>query len=85
VKTDWLIIDGYSLLHRDPELKHLLPGRMAEARSRLIRKLETGAGIQADKVTVVFDGQTGGLSHEPGTTATEVFFSPGNPTPDTVI
>ena len=85
MKIDWLIIDGYSLIHRDPDLQPLLPQRMAEARTRLIRKLETGSGIQADRVTVVFDGQSGGISHEQGTSATEVFFTPNHATADTVI
>lgn len=85
MNIDWLIIDGYSLIHRDPDLQFLLPAKMTEARTRLIRKLETGAGIQADRVTVVFDGQSGGLSHEQGTLVTEVFFTPKNATADTVI
>ena len=85
MNLDWLIIDGYSLIHRDPQLKQLIPHNFAEARSKLIRKLETGSGVSASRVTVVFDGQSGGLSHEQGTSATEVYFSPANATADTVI
>ena len=85
VPFDWLIIDGYSLIHRDPDLQPLLPHRIEQARNRLIRKLETGSGIQANRVTVVFDGKSAGISYEQGTQTVEVFFSPAHATADTVI
>ena len=85
MKTDWLIIDGYSLIHRDPDLQSFIPHRFSEARTRLVRKLETASGVDANRITVVFDGQSGGVSYEQGTTAIEVYFSPSHATADTII
>ncbi len=80
-----LIIDGYSLLHRDPELKPLLATRLGIARQLLIRKVERVAGDLAERAVIVFDGS--GRSVDPETTNPdlEVLFAPANRTADTVI
>lgn len=81
---DWLLIDGYSLLHKDPDSIPFLPDKFDEARLHLIRKLQNAPTL-AKRTTVVFDGQTGGASYDYGTSALEIFFSPGHLTADTVI
>ena len=56
-------MDGYSLLHRDARLRPSSPQDLPSARQRLVRLLEEAAGDLADRVTIVFDGQIGGLRH----------------------
>lgn len=81
---DWLLIDGYSLMHRDPDCSDLLHTRFDEARLRLVRKLQNTPPL-ATRNTVVFDGQTGGPSYDYGPSAYEVYFSPSHQTADAVI
>ncbi|MBU0679307.1 MAG: NYN domain-containing protein [Verrucomicrobia bacterium] len=82
----WLIIDGYSLLHRHPQLAHLLGSNLSLARQRLLREMEELAGTIAERLTLVFDGrQAGGPDNEFGSQLVEVHFSPSNMTADTVI
>ncbi|MFH0954182.1 MAG: NYN domain-containing protein [Verrucomicrobiota bacterium] len=80
----WLIVDGYSLLHRDPALKPTSRGGLKTARQRLVRNLEEVAGLAADRITVVFDGTASG-SGEGYESAVQVLFSPSHQTADTVI
>lgn len=80
-----LIIDGYSLLHRDESARKLLGRSLALARRNLLEKLERHGAALADRITVVFDGrgahQDGSLEAGP----VEVRFSDGSKTADTVI
>lgn len=84
---DWLIVDGHSLLYRDPDLaQRQRAGRGAAARRRLVRKLDRVAGALARRITVVFDGRAeGGPGDEPASRAVEILYSPGDRTADTVI
>ncbi len=70
-----VIVDGFSVLHRDPQLKPLLATQPALARHQLVRRAEEiGLGL-ADAVTVVFDGRRGLNDAFVGFRA-EVVFSP---------
>jgi uncharacterized protein len=84
MQARWIIIDGYSLLHRRgaPGKR---PGNLMTARQQLIRKLEEVAGALAERITVVFDGtgRGGGEGYE--ASAIEIVFSPSDKTADTVI
>ena len=86
MRTTWLIIDGYSLLHRfDPEGARR-PAGLQSARQKLVRHIEDTSAGRADRVTIVFDGQQaggGGEGYE--SPAVEVLFSPSGRTADTVI
>ena len=85
MNPDWLIIDGYNLLHQAPEAGGPADTDLQTARHRLIRLIENTAHRLAPQTTIVFDGR------ETGTDATlvseyiEVFFSPSNLSADTVI
>jgi predicted RNA-binding protein with PIN domain len=79
-----LIIDGYSLMHRDPELKALLGQGLSRAREALIEKVARTATAMADLVTVVFDGQESGRGTD-GHGSIEIVYSPSGQTADTVI
>ena len=59
-RPDWLIIDGYNLLHVVDELKDLLASDMGLARHRLTRRVENTAHRMAAQTTIVFDGREAG-------------------------
>jgi len=81
---DWLIIDGYNLMHQDGALE----GRrddLQTARQRLVRSIERTATEVASRITVVFDGREGGRDVAFDAPNFEVVFSPSNRTADGVI
>ena len=80
-----IIIDGYSLLHRDPALAPLLKGNLMTARQRLIQSVERVVGSLGDHTTIVFDGRGGASDRALDSTLVEILFSPSNKTADTVI
>ncbi len=79
-----LIIDGYSLLYRDPALRHLRPHDLRHAREQLIRKIDRLAHAIAQRVEIVFDGRTASSErHQAG--RLQLIYSPESKTADTVI
>ncbi len=81
---NWLIIDGYNLLHQD----EALDGRrddLQTARQRLVRRIERAAPEMAPRISVVFDGREGGRDVSFDAPHLEVLFSPANRTADAVI
>lgn len=84
MEYEWLIIDGYNLLHRDEGFgaRH---GDFATARQRLVRGIEGAALEMAPKVTVVFDGREAGMDASLSAARLEVVFSPAGTTADGVI
>lgn len=85
-QSDWLIIDGYSLIHRDPELKRLFPDQLLFARQRLIRLIEQASAKLPKRITVVFDGKGERTERDMEMdTCVEVLFSPAHMTADSVI
>lgn len=82
---DWLIIDGYNLLHQTEELVQLLQSDLQAARHRLVRLTEATAHGMARQTTIVFDGREAGSDAALSSTYLEVFFSPSNLSADSVI
>ena len=80
----WIIVDGYSLLHRHPQ-SGSRTGTLLTARHRLVRQLEEVAGSLAERFTVVFDGTARGGREGYESASIEVVFSPADKTADTVI
>lgn len=81
---DWLIIDGYNLMHQDGTLD----GRrddLPTARQRLVRRIEQAASGMAPRITVVFDGRESGRDIALDAPNIEVLFSPSNRTADGLI
>lgn len=76
MKTRWLLIDGYSLLHRIEARGSSARRTDGLARDRLIARLEELAGGLADRITVVFDGTGEGAAADPARSAVEVLYSP---------
>ncbi len=85
MQYEWLIIDGYNLLHQETELAKLLRTDIQGARHRLVRKVEETAHNMARQTTIVFDGREAGSDAALSSKYLEVFFSPGNLSADTVI
>ena len=80
----WIIIDGYSLLHRRGK-PGARPGNLLIARQHLVRKLEEVAGSLAERITVVFDGTGRGGREGYEASSIDVVFSPSDKTADTII
>jgi predicted RNA-binding protein with PIN domain len=80
-----VIIDGYSLMHRMPDLAPRAGSSLAAARQQLVQHVERLAPFFGDATTVVFDGQQSGGASPMESTVIEVIFSPANQTADTVI
>lgn len=81
---DRLIIDGYSLIHRDPELKRVIAVNLQKAREQLIEKVARTMTAMASRVTIVFDGQGAGSGAD-GIGAVEVLYSSAGQTADSLI
>lgn len=84
---DLLIVDGHSLMHREPDAATLLAaGRTLPARRCLVERLERLVGSIARQVEIVFDGQgRGGAGEEFSGSPVGVTFSPSGTTADLVI
>ena len=57
-------VDGYNVVHRNPDLARLAERSLELARTVLVNLLNASRDLQMDDVTVVFDGGKGGLSHQ---------------------
>ncbi|MEN7972273.1 MAG: NYN domain-containing protein [Verrucomicrobiota bacterium] len=82
---EWLIIDGYNLLHQAEELARLLRTDIQGARHRLVRMVEETAHNMARQIAIVFDGRETGSDTALTSKYLEVLFSPANLSADTVI
>ena len=71
---DWLIIDGYNLLHQTDELSELMQSDIQSARHRLVRTVEETAHKMARQTTIVFDGRETGRDPALSSKFLEVFF-----------
>lgn len=80
-----LIIDGYSLLHRDPETKQIVARDLRRAREVLIEKVSRTATALADAVTIVFDGQQGSGTAPGGLQSIEIIYTTAGQTADDYI
>jgi hypothetical protein len=54
-----LILDGYNLIHADPELKKISRSSLESARGRLVKRLTGYIEAKNVQLTVVFDGHGG--------------------------
>jgi len=84
---DWLIIDGYNLIHQIfPDDQDGDVARIGKNRKRLLIKLEPLVNVLARKITVVFDGQSGKTqNNQNDSEVIDVIYSPPHLSADTVI
>jgi predicted RNA-binding protein with PIN domain len=85
MRYEWLIIDGYNLLHQDDSLARMLSSDIQGARHRLVRMVEETAHNMATQTTIVFDGREAGSDAALTSKYLEVYFSPANLSADTII
>lgn len=85
MQYEWLIIDGYNLLHQVESLSQMLNSDIQGARHRLVRMVEETAHNMARQTTIVFDGREAGSDAALTSKHLEVLFSPANLSADTVI
>lgn len=82
-----ILIDGYSLLHRWPEMAPGMPRHSAAARDALISRLQEYRDATHTPITIFFDGQ-GAPAGTPGGVSNpelEVLFSRSGRTADDLI
>jgi predicted RNA-binding protein with PIN domain len=83
-----ILVDGYSLLHRWPELAPGAARHSERARDALTELLQQYQDASGTPVTVFFDGQNSGRGPRPkpgGADALEILFSGGGRTADDLI
>ena len=85
MRPEWLLIDGYNLLHMVDELKSMLNTDMELARHKMVRMIENTAHRMAPQTTIVFDGKESGQDAALTSKHMEIYFSPGKHTADTII
>ncbi len=85
MKIAWMIVDGYSLYHREPALKKYLNQQLEVGREHLIRLIEGVTPTLAERTTIVFDGRGEALQKDIPSPLVEVIFAPTHRTADTVI
>jgi predicted RNA-binding protein with PIN domain len=82
---DWLIIDGYNLLHQCEALVEIAKRDLLSARQGLVRLTESAALQMAHQTTIVFDGREKGIDPSLTSKHLEVYFSPGHLSADSII
>lgn len=82
-----LLVDGYNVIHADPDLKRLVQGDLELARARLVELLSEYARIRETDVVVVFDGHAGVSPHgsDEVVLGVRVIFSARGETADAVL
>lgn len=83
----WIIVDGYNVIRRWPELAMLDRADLQSGREALLRELQSYRRAKGHKVTVVFDGrEQGGFSEATGSAGgIGVHYSKRGETADSVI
>lgn len=80
----YLLVDGHSVLHAWPDLRHLHAQKPASAREELIRRLSRLHDLAKWRVTLVFDGQQGGKEERTRDSMAILYASSGQ-TADSII
>lgn len=84
------LVDGYSVIHAQPELRKALSKRLAHARELLVHRLQQYQDHAGEPITVFFDGRSGKDKGKAKTTneigsKIEIVFSAEGQTADTLI
>lgn len=85
--TDYLIVDGYNILHAWPDLAKLMAVDIGHARLRLIEILSNYGALRGIKVVIVFDAHMvkGGLGRSEDIDGVEIIYTPEGVTADMAI
>lgn len=86
MKYQLLIIDGYNLIHQDPELESTIHHSLENARKKLVNKVARIAPELARNCVIVFDGKASGRGVQRSKEGTvELVFAPSHQTADAII
>jgi predicted RNA-binding protein with PIN domain len=85
MQSDYLIVDGHSVIFAWPELRRLHGRRTSLARDALVKKLRDYQDWTGVRTVVVFDGKGSKVTHssEPG--EIQIFYSRAGQTADSVV
>ncbi len=85
MRTDYLIVDGHSVIFAWPELRRLHVRRTSLAREALVKQLRDYQDWTGVRVVVVFDGKGADVSEssEPG--EIQIFYSRAGQTADSIV
>lgn len=83
---EYLIVDGYNIIHAWPELEKLYRSSVEHARARLVDILVNYAALSGERVVVVFDAhRLKSKGHAEKASGVEVIYTPEGITADEVI
>jgi hypothetical protein len=85
VQSDYLLVDGHSVIFAWPELRALHQRRTALAREALIKQLRDYQDWSGTRVVVVFDGRGLSVSEEAQPGEIQIFYSRAGQTADSII
>ena len=87
MSKQWILVDGYSVLHAWPKLRNAAGRSLEQQRDALVRVLLRFADARHSRVTVVFDGYAAKRRPERNepTPGVEVLYSESGKTADDVI
>jgi hypothetical protein len=85
VRSEYLIVDGHSVIFAWPELRKLHAKRTSLARDALAKKLRDYQDWTGTRVAVVFDGKgtSVSVSSDPG--EIQIFYSRAGQTADSIV
>jgi len=85
VQTDYLLVDGHSIIFAWPELHKLHNRRSSLAREALVKQLRAYQDWSGVRTIVVFDGAGPTVSESSGPGEIQTFYSRAGQTADSVI
>lgn len=85
--AEYLVLDGYNVMHSWPELNKIRDSSLEHARARLIDLLANYAALSGEKVVLVFDAHRvkGGLEQKESLYGIQVIYTGEGETADSVI
>ena len=83
--SEYLLVDGHSVIFAWPELRALHVQRMAAAREALIKILTDYQDQTGVHIVLVFDGQGARATEESEPSGIQVFYAPAGRTADGII
>lgn len=84
-RTEHLLVDGNNLLHSEPTWRRTAASDFDAARRLLVQSLDACAGTLADRITVVFDSDSGRPADEFAGASVTVEYAPARWGADAVI
>jgi uncharacterized protein len=85
MQSDYLIVDGHSVIFAWPELRRLHERRTSLAREALIKKLRDYQDWTGVRTVVVFDGKGARISQSSEAGEIQIFYSRAGQTADSVV